>query len=93
MNPDGQVHAEIAAPKEVLYEWFATWPEVKAHDVAPGDGEFFVCTLTPANGADLRPEVFARCRENGWTLRELTRSRSSLEDIFVQVTNKPGGVN
>ena len=25
-------------------------------------------------------------RERGWSLRELTRSRHSLEDIYVQVT-------
>jgi hypothetical protein len=25
-------------------------------------------------------------RERGWVLRELTRSRHSLEDIYVQVT-------
>lgn len=88
MNPDGQVRAEIAAPREVLIEWFEEWAAVKTHDVAVGDGDFFVCSLTPTNGTDLRPEVFARCREHGWVLRELTRSRSSLEDIFVQVTNK-----
>ena len=26
-------------------------------------------------------------RERGWVLRELTRTRHSLEDIYVQVTN------
>jgi hypothetical protein len=26
-------------------------------------------------------------RERGWYLRELTRSRHSLEDIYVQVTS------
>ncbi len=86
MNPDGLVRAEIAAPAEALDEWFSDWAEVKAHDIAVGDGDFFLCSLTPGNGADLRPEVFARCREHGWTLRELTRSRFSLEDIFMQVT-------
>ena len=87
MNPDGQIRAEIAAPLETLNEWFEDWAAVKAHDVTVGDGDFLVCSLTPSNGLDLRPEVFARCREHGWTLRELTRSRASLEDIFVQVTN------
>jgi hypothetical protein len=35
---------------------------------------------------DLRPNIFAVARERGWTLRELTRSRHSLEDIYVRVT-------
>jgi hypothetical protein len=34
----------------------------------------------------LRPYIFALARERGWYLRELTRSRHSLEDIYVQVT-------
>jgi len=36
---------------------------------------------------DLRPHVFALARERGWYLRELTRNRHSLEDIYVRVTN------
>jgi hypothetical protein len=35
---------------------------------------------------DLRPQVFALVTQRGWRLRELTRSRHSLEDIFVRVT-------
>ena len=34
-------------------------------------------------GADVS---FAKVREHGWALRELTRNRHSLEDIYVQVT-------
>jgi hypothetical protein len=30
--------------------------------------------------------VFQIARDRGWALRELTRSRHSLEDIYVQVT-------
>jgi ABC-2 type transport system ATP-binding protein len=86
MNPEGQVRAEIAAPLALLSDWLADWPAVTRYDIAPGDGDYFVVSLTPQAGADIRPEVFAYCRENGWTLRELTRARFSLEDIFVQVT-------
>jgi hypothetical protein len=45
--------------------------------------------LTPLGGVDLRPVLFGLALERGWVLRELTRSRQSLEDIYVQVT-KPG---
>lgn len=86
MNPEGQVRAEIAAPIERVKEWLADWPAIVRYDVVPGDGEFLFVSLTPQAGADLRPEIFATCRESGWVLRELTRSRFSLEDIFVQVT-------
>lgn len=86
MNPEGQVRAEIAAPVGLLREWLADWTAVTRYDVAPGDGDFFVVSITPQAGADLRPEIFAQCREQGWILRELTRAKFSLEDIFVQVT-------
>jgi hypothetical protein len=36
---------------------------------------------------DLRPLIFAMVCERGWQMRELTRSRHSLEDIFVRVTH------
>ncbi len=54
--------------------------------MSAGDGDFQRCVLTPRDGYDLRPLIFALARERGWTLRELTRSRHSLEDIYVQVT-------
>jgi hypothetical protein len=36
---------------------------------------------------DLRPWIFELARANEWPLRELTRSRHSLEDIYMQVTS------
>jgi hypothetical protein len=59
---------------------------VEQSDISASDGEFFRCALTPRDGCDLRPAIFALCVQNGWKLRELTRSRHSLEDIYVQVT-------
>src|SRR6266581_156778 len=40
----------------------------------------------PTIGLDLRPIIFALVRERGWSLRELTSNRHSLEDIYVAVT-------
>ena len=87
MAGGSQVIAEIAAPFEALRITWENMPAVEHFDVSAKDGEFFRCALTPRDGADLRPVVFALARENGWALRELTRSRHSLEDIYVQVTN------
>src|SRR5665213_2238237 len=86
MAGGSQVIAEIAAPEEALRAVWENLPEVERFDLTPGEGEFFRCALTPRDGCDLRPVVFALARENGWALRELTRSRHSLEDIYVQVT-------
>ena len=69
--------------RRACWEQFA---EVEYYDLSPTEGEFHRCTLTPRNGLDLRPQIFALARERGWILRELTRNRHSLEDIYVRVT-------
>jgi ABC-2 type transport system ATP-binding protein len=86
---NGQIIAEIAAPLEELKARLGQIPEVEYADVSPAEGEYHRCALTPREGVDLRPDVYALVREHGWALRELTRSRHSLEDIYVRVT-RPG---
>jgi len=86
MSSNSQIVAEIAAPGPELQACWAQMPEIEQFDVSPSDGEYFRCALTPRDGMDLRSHVFALVRERGWYLRELTRNRHSLEDIYVQVT-------
>ena len=86
MAGKSQVIAEIAAPAEELRRTWQDMPEVEQFDVSATEGEFQRCALTPREGFDLRPAVFEVARARGWKLRELTRSRHSLEDIYVQVT-------
>src|SRR3984957_8616035 len=86
MAGGSQVIAEIAAPEAALRLAWEHLAEVEHFDVTATDGEFFRCGLTPRAGIDLRPAIFALVRENGWKLRELPRSRHTLEDIYVQVT-------
>ncbi len=86
MAGNSQVIAEIAAPAEVLRDCWMQMAEIEHFDVSASEGEFQRCALTPRNGLDLRPIIFALARERGWIIRELTRSRHSLEDIYVQIT-------
>jgi ABC-2 type transport system ATP-binding protein len=86
LSLDGQVIAEVEAPPAQLLEAFRDLPEVERVEVEPMDGDFQRLSLVPRNGADLRPLVSAEIREHGWPLRELTRSRHSLEDIFIHLT-------
>ena len=86
MQGSSQVVAEIDAPAEVLREVWSQTPGIEQFDVSAGEGKFQRCLLTPHDGYDLRPVIFMLARERGWVLRELTRSRHSLEDIYVQVT-------
>jgi ABC-2 type transport system ATP-binding protein len=86
MTGSSRVTAEIAAPEEALRGALGALPEVEQCDISAIDGDFFRCALTPRDRKDVRPLVFALARELGWTLRELTRNRHSLEDIYVQIT-------
>jgi ketosteroid isomerase-like protein len=45
-------------------------------------------TVEPKGGDDPREGIYREAVHCGWTLRELTRSRTTLEDIFVQVTRE-----
>lgn len=86
MSSNSQVIAEILAPLPDLQECWAQIPEIEQFDVSASEGDYFRCALTPREGVDLRPQVFALAQQRGWALRELTRNRHSLEDIYVQVT-------
>ena len=83
-----QVIAEIAAPAAELRHCLEAMAEVEQFDVSAAEGEFQRCALTPRAGVDLRPWIYDLARERGWRLRELTRNRHTLEDIFVHVTNR-----
>ena len=93
VSEHGQVIAEILAPWAELQSLWEQWSEILQFDMAPVEGEYIRCSLTARAGVDLRPYLFSLVSERGWQLRELTRSRHSLEDIFVQVTrpNKEEG--
>lgn len=85
-HQDGQAIAEIAAPQAELEAWFEEMPEVDGWSVDPADGDYCRCWLSSRSGADLRATVFERVQQRGWKLRELTRQRFSLEDVFVRLT-------
>ncbi len=86
MAGGSQVIAEIAAPIETLRTLWEEHPGVDQCEVTAADHGFQRCVLTASNGQDLRPEIFAQARAHGWELRELTRNRHTLEDIYLQVT-------
>jgi ABC-2 type transport system ATP-binding protein len=86
MAGGSQVIAEIAAPEAALRAAWEQMTGVEQFDINLAEGDYFRCSLTPQDGQDLRPMIFALAQANGWPLRELTRSRHSLEDIYVQVT-------
>lgn len=89
MSAERHVVAEICAPREELLDYLEHSAEILHFDLQPANDDYLHCTLTPSEGLeDLRPAVFQTAHERGWKLRELTRTRHSLEDIFLRVTRR-----
>ncbi|RMF48493.1 MAG: ABC transporter ATP-binding protein, partial [Deltaproteobacteria bacterium] len=88
MSSERQVVAEIAAPREALLDYLEHSADIVHFDIQPAEGDFLHLSLTPQEGLDLRPLVYQQACEQGWVLRELSRTRHSLEDIFMRVTRR-----
>jgi ABC-2 type transport system ATP-binding protein len=86
MSDNGQVVAEMIAPVEDLKVCLEQMEGVEHFDLAAMDGDYLRCAVTPMPGIDLRPALFTLAVSRNWQLRELTRSRHTLEDIFMHVT-------
>ncbi|SVC59651.1 uncharacterized protein METZ01_LOCUS312505, partial [marine metagenome] len=81
-----RITVELDAPIEVLNRVWEEMAEIEHHRILPAEGNFHRSALTPRDGEDLRPRISALARARGWPLRELTRERHTLEDIFVHIT-------
>ena len=86
MGKNGHVIAEIAAPLEELKTCWEQMPEVAHYNISAAEGDFHRCALTPAGSQDLRPRIFALVVERGWKMRELSRVRHSLEEVYIRLT-------
>ena len=86
MSKGGQTIIEIAAPRDEIITCWEQMPEIDNYDVSASDGDYFRCVLTAADGQDLRPILFDLTCRRGWKLRELSRTRHSLEDVYIRLT-------
>jgi hypothetical protein len=86
MSGYGQIVAEIAAPLEELRNCWEQMAGVADYEIVAAEGEYHRCSLTAGNGVDLRERIFGLAAQRGWKLRELTRHRYSLEDIYIRLT-------
>ncbi|HON08369.1 MAG TPA: ATP-binding cassette domain-containing protein [Verrucomicrobiota bacterium] len=88
ISGERQIIAEIMAPISQLKEYLEFNNLVESFDVIPTDGGYMRCMITSKNSADLRQIIYEKAAASGWKLRELTRKRYTLEDIFVKITKK-----
>jgi ABC-2 type transport system ATP-binding protein len=86
LGKNGHLIAEIAAPYDELKTCWDQMPEVAHYTISAAEGEYHRCALTPAGSHDLRPKIFALVVERGWKLREMSRVRHSLEEVYMRLT-------
>lgn len=51
------------------------------------DGDWQRFSMRVESGADVREEVFRLARDRHWSVRELSRRKATLEDVFVELTH------
>jgi ABC-2 type transport system ATP-binding protein len=87
VGKSGHLIAEIAAPLEELKTCWEQMPELAHYTISPAaGGEYHRCALMLSDSHDLGPKIFALVVERGWRLRELSRVRHSLEEVYIRLT-------
>lgn len=84
----GVVVAEVAASVVQVTECWRDHAVLELVEAAALPDGYVRCVLKSGSGGDLREEVFRTVCRQGWTLRELTQPRQSLEDVFLRMTRR-----
>ncbi|MBI4023501.1 MAG: ATP-binding cassette domain-containing protein [Verrucomicrobia bacterium] len=84
----GETVVEVKADAKAVENEFRAIPDVSQVEASPSDGGFCKVAIHPKRDEDLRETVYQIVRQKGWGLRELTRRRQTLEDVFVQITTE-----
>lgn len=82
----GSMRIEAKVGNDSAAEALARVPGVKEVNVE-SDGDYSAFTLRLDANTDPGEEVMRLAVDRRWTVRELTRRRASLEDVFVELTH------
>jgi ABC-2 type transport system ATP-binding protein len=82
----GHVRVEVRAPESELAAALKAIPSVDEVSVKQAGG-WLVAEVFSRRGEDLREAVHRAIAQRAWPLRELTRQRATLEDVFVELTH------
>jgi ABC-2 type transport system ATP-binding protein len=85
MQGGTRVIAELHAPQEEARDGLACLPHVR-EVISDHKTSWTRYEVVCATDVDLRPNVFELVVRKGWKMRELSLSKTSLEDAFVRLT-------
>jgi ABC-2 type transport system ATP-binding protein len=88
LNAGGLIKVELAASHDEVRTRLMDVTGVASVTVEQVDAQFVRATVEPLPGFDPRDQIYWAASKSGWTLRELRRTRTTLEDVFVQITRE-----
>lgn len=88
LHSGSAIHVEVSATPEAAVETLRKAPGVAEVQVDEHRDGYARLTIWPRGEADPRVEIYRAVAAARWDLRELTRARTTLEDVFVQVTRE-----
>ena len=88
LQAGGAVRVEVRAPVEAARAVLGALPGVRQVAAEAGSDGVARLTVEVEAGADVREAIYRAVVAERWDLRELTRGRTTLEDIFVQITRE-----
>ncbi|MCX7887263.1 MAG: ABC transporter ATP-binding protein [Verrucomicrobiae bacterium] len=88
LRSGGAVQVELRAPLREAEAALSALPEVAAVSLEEAENGVVRGTVKARAEADPREAIYEAVVARGWKLRELTRAHTTLEEIFVQVTQE-----
>jgi len=88
LRAGGQVQVEVRGPGSEVQAKLRAVEGVASINAKLIEDGYVQVAVTPKPGADPREAIYQAVAANGWVLRELSYTRTTLEDIFVQITRE-----
>ncbi len=87
LHSSAPIRLEVRVPKASRVEEKLSALEGVESVTGGSEGDWQTFTIGAATDADPRAAIFRLAASDGWELRELSRDRVTLEDVFTEVTH------
>ncbi|HUK84164.1 MAG TPA: ABC transporter ATP-binding protein [Verrucomicrobiae bacterium] len=88
LHAGGLIHIEVRAPLTEVESELGRIDSVESVTAKLGADSYVDVSVQPKAGTDPREALYNVIASHRWALRELSRTRTTLEDIFVQITRE-----
>jgi ABC-2 type transport system ATP-binding protein len=88
LHAGGLIRVEVRGPASEVEVRLRALNGIDSLEVRQGEDDYLYLTIQPRAGTDPREAIYKAVVSNGWSLRELSKTRTTLEDIFVQITHE-----